>query len=198
MILHQPLKVTLKVGAVLDGLGIPWVVGGSLASSIHGLPRSTQDVDLVAAMSQEHVAPFIEAMEPEFYVSEAAMLDALRARGSFNVIHQDTAMKVDLFMVRADPLSRAQLTRRRFTTLAGAEGAAVPVLSPEDIILQKLLWFQRGQRVSERQWRDVLGVLKVQGDLLDLEYLTAAADMSELRALLDDALAQARAEPSGA
>lgn len=147
-------------------------------------------------MLREHVTPFIEAMELEFYVSEAAMLDALRARGSFNVIHHDTAMKVDLFMVRADPLSRAQLTRRRFAPLAGADGARVPVLSPEDIILQKLLWFQRGQRVSERQWRDVLGVLKVQGDQLDLEYLTAAADMSELRALLDDALAGAQPAPS--
>ena len=99
MILAEPLRVTAVVGAVLDRLEVPWLVGGSLASSIHGIPRATQDADLVADLRLPHLAPFVAAMEQDFYCSDDAVRDAMRRRASFNVIHLATAMKVDIFML---------------------------------------------------------------------------------------------------
>lgn len=138
MILAKPLRVTAVVGALLDQLGVPWLVGGSLASSIHGVPRATQDVDLVADLRLPHLAPFVAAMESDFYCAEVAVRDAIRRRASFNVIHYATAMKVDIFMLKGDALSRAEMDRRVFQVVGDADGARLPVASPEDIILQKL------------------------------------------------------------
>ena len=175
MILAEPLRVTSVVGGILDQLGVPWLVGGSLASSIHGIPRATQDVDLVADLRLPQLAPFVSAMETAFYCAEDAVRDAVRRRASFNVIHYATAMKVDIFMLKGDALSRAEMDRRVFQVVGDADGARLPVASPEDIILQKLDWYRKGDRVSDRQWRDVLGVLKVGGQALDTSYLAEQA-----------------------
>lgn len=188
MILAEPLRVAALVGVVLDRLGVPWLVGGSLASSIHGIPRATQDVDLVADLRLPHLGPFVAAMEQDFYCSEDAVRDAIRRRASFNVIHYDTAMKVDVFTLKGDPLARAEMDRRRLHDLGDASGLRLPLASPEDIILQKLDWYRRGDRVADRQWRDVLGVLKVGGATLDRPYLMEAAERNGLIDLLQEAL----------
>lgn len=188
MILAEPLRVAALVGEVFDRMAVPWLVGGSLASSIHGIPRATQDVDLVADLRLSHLAPFVAAMEQDFYCSEDAVRDAIRRRASFNVIHYDTAMKVDVFTLKGDPLARAEMDRRRLHDLGDASGLRLPLASPEDIILQKLDWYRKGDRVADRQWRDVLGVLKVSGATLDRAYLMEAAERNGLTDLVQEAL----------
>jgi len=188
--LAEPLAVSLKVARILEGLAIPYVVGGSLASSLHGMPRSTHDIDLVADLRAHHVAPLLQALGNDFYVSSEAVADAVRRRGSFNIIDQETILKVDIFVLKEDALSRDEMSRGVVVDLPGDPSATLVIASAEDIVLQKLLWYQLGAGVSERQWLDVLGVLKVQGDRLDLVYLESQAQ----RAGVADLLARARME----
>ena len=190
MPLAEPLAVSLKVARILEGLAIPYVVGGSLASSLHGMPRSTHDIDLVADLRAHHVAPLLQALGNDFYVSSEAVADAVRRRGSFNIIDQETILKVDIFVLKEDALSRDEMSRGVVVDLPGDPSATLVIASAEDIVLQKLLWYQLGAGVSERQWLDVLGVLKVQGDRLDLVYLESQAQ----RAGVADLLARARME----
>jgi hypothetical protein len=137
-VLAEPIQIALKVGATLDHLGIPWIVGGSLASSIHGVPRATQDIDLVAEMRRAHAKPLASALEAEFYVDEDAVLDAVLRRASFNLVHLDTMTKVDVFVPKGDSLSTAQIRRRQFVQVGATAHESLPLLSPEDVILQKL------------------------------------------------------------
>ncbi len=188
--LAEPLVVTLEVGEVLDGLGIPWVVGGSVASSLHGIPRSTQDVDIVVDLEPEHVEPLVRSLEDRFYVDRDAVMGAVRARGSCNLIHLATMTKIDVFAANRDALSRNQLRRRQLQPID--EGAVLPLTSPEDVVLQKLSWFRKGDGTSQRQWTDVLGVLRVRGGDLDMEYLQSTATSEGLGKLLDEAIAEVR------
>ena len=96
------LPVACRVGRTLEGLGVPWLVGGSVASSLQGVPRSTQDVDLVADLRNEHIRQFIEELEPEFYLSEDAIIDAIKRRSCFNIIHFDSTIKIDIFIPGID------------------------------------------------------------------------------------------------
>lgn len=192
-LLAEPLQVALKVGACLDELGIPWIVGGSVASSIHGVPRATQDIDLVAELRRTHAKPLATALEAEFYIDEDAIRDAVLRRASFNLVHLDTMTKVDVFVPKGDPLSAAQIRRRQFIQVGATPEETLPVLSAEDVVLQKLRWYDAGQRISERQWRDVLGVLKVRAGALDECYLRQQATDAGLGELLQQALDDASA-----
>lgn len=189
----EPIQIALKVGGTLDALGIPWIVGGSVASSIHGIPRATQDIDLIAEIRRMHANPLAAALEADFYVDQDAILDAVLRRASFNLVHLDTMTKVDIFVPKGDPLSTAQIRRRQFVPVGATPAESLPVLSAEDVILQKLRWYEAGQRVSERQWRDVLGVLKVRADALDEGYLRQQAADAGLGDLLQQALDDSRA-----
>ncbi len=188
-VLTEPLRLALAVGRELDALQVAWVVGGSVASSIHGLPRSTQDIDLVADLRRVHAGPLSRALEGEFYVDREAIVDACVRRASFNLVHFESATKIDVFLPRGDRLSAAQLERRKLWQVGEAIGEALPVLSAEDVVLQKLRWFSVGGGVSERQWRDVLGVLTVRHGVLDLDYMRGQAGPAGLAELLERALA---------
>jgi hypothetical protein len=190
MELADALAVTLAVAGVLEELKVPYLLGGSLASSLHGIPRSTQDADLVADLQAEHVLPLVAALRPSFYVDEERVADAVRRRGSFNAIHLPTMTKVDIFVLKDDPLSRLEMERCQWIQLPGAEEIQLPVATAEDIILQKLAWFRLGGEVSERQWDDLLGVLKVRKGTLDLPYLERWAAELEVGDLLRRALAE--------
>jgi hypothetical protein len=183
--LGEAFRVSDELAEHFDRLGISYYVGGSLASSLHGFVRSTQDVDFVADMRMEHAVPFVRAVEPRFYVSEDAVRDAIRLRDSFNVIHLELMLKVDVFVLKQHAHSRAEMDRAGPYALKG--GGTLIIASAEDIILEKLDWYRLGGGVSERQWDDVLGVLKVRGPALDRAYL---ARWSSVRGL-EDLLARA-------
>ena len=187
MMLAEPIAVALQVGQALDALGVAWLVGGSVASSLHGIPRATQDIDLVADLDTSHIAPLVDALQAEFYIDADMIRDAIRRRAAFNLIHLATMTKVDIFILGRDLLSTAEMSRRLHIEI-DEQGHHLPLASPEDIILQKLDWYRRGEHISERQWRDVLGVLKVRGQDLDLAYLREQATAAGLAELLDSAL----------
>ncbi|MCB9762366.1 MAG: hypothetical protein H6739_21395 [Alphaproteobacteria bacterium] len=189
MLLAEPIEIALRVGDVLDTLGVPWLVGGSVASSLHGIPRATQDIDLVAQLMRRHVPTLVEALEADFYIDADMIRDAIHRVSSFNIIHLPTMTKVDVFLLRGDRLSQAEMKRRCFHSLGDESGRTLPLASAEDIILQKLDWYRQSGGVSERQWRDVLGVMKIQGEQLDIAYLREQARDAGLEDLLIDALA---------
>ena len=186
--LSEPILVVVRVVQAFDELGIEYVVGGSLASSVYGVPRATQDVDLVADLTLSHADRLKGLLGGEFYVDADMIRDAVRRRGSFNLIHLGTMFKADVFLMRRDDWSREEMKRARLEELDGPDGAVtVRFASPEDTLLHKLVWYRLGDEVSDRQWSDVLGVLKIQGDNLDGEYLDKWARKLDVSDLLDRA-----------
>lgn len=190
--LSEPLVVVAKLARVFDDLQIRYLVGGSVASSLYGIPRATQDVDLVADIKHPHVQPITSALTGEFYVDADMIHEAIQARSSFNVIHLATMFKADVFILKGDSWSREEMTRARAEAFDVPEGkVAVRFASPEDTLLHKLVWYKLGNQISDRQWGDILGVLKVQGDLLDREYLDRWAPVLDVADLLERGRQQA-------
>ena len=187
----ESTRVTLLVTQTLERLGIAYAVGGSLASSLHGVMRSTLDVDIVADMRLEHIQPLVAALSKEFYADDEMMKDAIEHHSSFNLIHHKTAFKVDIFIRKTRAFDQMQLERRRTAVIATDPEESVYVTSPEDVILSKLEWYRMGGEVSDRQWRDTpvgVGVLKTRAGDLDLEYLRKWAIELKVSDLLDRAL----------
>ncbi len=191
MELSEAIDVTLNVAALLDELGIRWLVGGSLASSFHGVPRSTQDVDFVAELQHQHVQPLVDAAGDAFYSDAQMITEAIDRRRSFNLLHLATNFKIDVFVPPHDPLTRTEMDRRQQILVREQPPAQLWVASAEDIILQKLHWFRLGEEVSERQWRDALGVLEVRTDL-DRAYVDEWARRTDLTALWERLKTEAR------
>jgi hypothetical protein len=184
------LDITLFVTGTLERLGIPYLIGGSLASSLHGMPRATQDVDIVVRMSVSDVPAVAGALDQQFYLDEDAMRDAVQQYASFNIIHLGTYFKADIFVAKDDEVSRLQMARSQRFELPGHPRREIVVASPEDGVAQKL-WFSLSVEVAERQWRDAIGVLKVAGPRLDMVYLRRAAALLGVEGLLRRACIEA-------
>jgi hypothetical protein len=188
--MSQPglLDVGLIVAREFDILHVPYLVGGSVASGLHGEPRLTQDVDIAAVMREAHVEPLMKALQGPFYADDYLMRSAIRRRGIFNVIHIRSANKVDVHVLDPDAFQRSQLERAARVRLRIDDVQLVPVASPEDIVLQKLLWYRKSDGALERQLRDIAGVLKVRRERLDLVYMRSWARELDLSELLEEQL----------
>lgn len=188
--MQEAIEVTLRVTGVLERLGVRYVVGGSIASSLHGHTRSTQDVDVVADLQSEHVIPLVSALRSDFYIDEPAVRDAVNRRSTFNAIHLATMFKVDVFVAGRQPSTRLELERSQRYRLDEPQGE-ISVASPEDVVVQKLYWYRLGSHVSERQWLDAMGVVTVNRQRLDVEYMRRIAAELEVMDLLDRMLHEA-------
>lgn len=187
----ESTRITLFVTQTLEQIGIVYAVGGSLASSLHGVMRSTLDVDIVADMRLEHILPLVAALAEEFYTDDEMMREAIKRHSSFNLIHYETAFKVDIFVCKLRPFDQMQLERRRTSVIANDPERSIYVTSPEDTVLAKLEWYRLGGEVSDRQWRDILGVLKTRAGELDLDYLHTWARELKVSDLLERVLQEA-------
>lgn len=184
---EESIAVTLIVTTILEELGVSYLIGGSLASALHGVARSTLDSDLVVDLQVEHIPLLVKRLQEEFYISTEAIFDALQYRSSFNLIHLKTMFKVDIFIPKHRAFDQAQMAHRRAYIVTAEPERSAYIASAEDTILAKLEWYRLGGELSERQWRDILGVARIQGDRLDYDYLQQMAvslDVADLLARL--------------
>ena len=188
---NEPIEVTLIVTGVFERLGVPYLIGGSLASTLYGMVRTTQDSDVIAEMRPEHIQPFVSALEADFYLDREMIAESILRNSSFNILHRDTMFKVDVFIPRPRPFLQSQLARARRQTFSLGTEVSAKFASPEDTILSKMEWYRMGGDGSERQWRDILGVLKTMAGDLDLEYLRHWARELKISDLLERALSKA-------
>jgi hypothetical protein len=192
---RQDIEVLKNFFDILKQLDIAYAIGGSVASSIYGKVRFTQDVDITVEPFEDRAEKLFNLLKSQYYVSKQAMQEALSRHGSFNIIHLESALKIDVF-VRGDTAFEKQLlSRAKAIKLSDSLKESFAVVSPEDIILLKLQWYQNGGQVSDRQWRDVLGVLAIRSTELDFEYLTMWSGMLGVNELLDKAVSESESGP---
>jgi hypothetical protein len=180
--LPEQITVTLLVADALEALDVPY------ASAFHGVMRATMDVDLVADLGQQDVAPLVQSLGDAFYADAEMIREAIVRQSSFNLIHLESMFKVDVFVARPRDFDRAQLARRQPHLLSEDPQSRAYIASAEDTVLAKLEWYRAGNEASAHQWRDVQGVLRVQGQRLDLAYMRRMATGLGVQDLLERAL----------
>jgi len=185
------IEITRKVVKIFEELKIAYHIGGSLASSAFGIPRATLDVDLVAEITPKHAPVILQLLMEEFYVDPDVILEAIEGQSSFNIIHLDTMFKVDIFIPKNRPFDRQAFSRRVQKLFSEDSTQKLIFATPEDIVLHKLEWYEAGGKISDRQWNDIIGVLRVQGEQLDFPYLKKWAEELGVSSLLKKAIGEA-------
>lgn len=180
------LDVALRVATALEGLGCAYFIGGSIASSLQGEPRATNDIDFVVTLSPRQVRAFADALGPDFEVDVDMLRDALLRGSCANIFYLPLVTKVDLFALGPSRYDESEFARRQPIAIR-ASGETLYIKAPEDTVLRKLLWFQAGGEVSEKQWRDIIEVLRVSGPQMDRAYLQHWAQALRIPHLLDRA-----------
>jgi hypothetical protein len=178
----DPIGVALHITRLLDNLGIANTIGGSIAASFAGEPRASLDIDIVAALEEQRLRELVAALETDFYVDEDALRRAIRAKSSANLVHHATQLKVEIFIAGGTPLDTQQLSRRQRVDVGG--GRILHIHPPEDILLQKVRWYRDDREISDRQLRDILGIVRTQGARLDRGYLQRNAAVLGVQDLL--------------
>ena len=181
----------LPVTELFNRLEVAYFIVGSIASSAYSLPRTTYDVDIVAGLKFEHINGFVVTLEADYYIDRGTIVDAIARSSSFNLTHQATGINIDIFVPADRPFDRIQFVRARGHILPGAD-SPVNLASPEDILLNKLVWYELGNRVSDQQWRDVQALLRVQDEALDRDYLRQWAGELQISQLLEAAFRDER------
>lgn len=167
--------------------GIRFTLGGSLASAFHGIPRSTNHIDIVADIQEEHISQLVSQLESAFYADPETMREALRRGRSFNVIHFATGDKIDIVPVAGNRHAEIEIERSQVQDVPVNEELSIrcPVATAEDTILAKLVWYRLGGEQSDRQWNDVRGIRAVQGEALDRAYMQQWARQLKVDDLLE-------------
>jgi hypothetical protein len=164
--------VALKaVAAVLETNKLPYMLGGSFASSFYGIPRATFDADLVVQMLPAGAGRLYSSLKDSFYADQDEIAEAAEKGVSFNLVHLETAFKIDIFPLKNTEYDMQAFSRRRKQPMTPAGDEVIWLQSPEDLIISKLLWHQLGGESSAKQPADIAGVLKTQADALDIMYL---------------------------
>ena len=186
--------VLKQLADVLDGLKIDYAIGGSIASSLYGKVRFTQDADITVVPLGDKAEQLYNVLKEHFYISKDAMYQAISNRSSFNIIHLRSAFKIDIFIRKDDDFHRQLFLRRRKVKLDESIEHLFDIVSAEDIILLKLQWYQSAGCMSERQWSDVLGVLAVQSQALDMKYLRSCSEKLGLSDILQKAISESQTQ----
>jgi hypothetical protein len=186
------LSALESVVKAFEKSGIAYYISGSVASSVYGIARATLDVDLVADITYGQVNTLVQLLKSDYYIDEEMISDAIRNQASFNLIHFKTMLKIDVFILKNTTYDRLAFQRKRKDTIDTEGEQEFHIASAEDIILNKLQWYIMGGKVSERQWMDILGVLKVQGNLIDFNYLQHWAEELKMTELLNEAIESAK------
>jgi hypothetical protein len=177
-----------KLRAALEAAGIPYFVTGSFASSAHGVPRATNDIDIVISPTREQLNALIAEFSPsDFATNGEEVNEAFRYRSSFNIIDQVTFWKVDFILRQYTPFDASRFARREVVDIAGVR---LQTASAEDILITKLWWAKLGP--SERQINDAAGIIRVQGSELDLEYVEKWVAVLELDDQWEMAISRSR------
>ncbi len=180
---EDPLDIAALVGRALDASGVPYYLTGSIAAGVLGQPRFTRDIDFVVSLRKEKLDPLARALGADFDVDQEALLEAVRRRSSWNIFHLPTMTRIDLFVLKDDAYETEKLARRRPMNLG--KGRSLDVLTAEDAILSKLLWFKSGAESDGKQLQDVIDVMRVQAGQLDDSYLDAWASKLAVGRLLE-------------
>ena len=190
--MSTPRGAFARLLEVLDRMEIRYEVGGSVASSAHGIPRSTLALDLVVDLAADQIEEFAAALQPEFYADATLIRESFLQGRAANLIHMGTGWKFDLFPLRGDEYSRVEFSRRVWREVSpdGIGRVECAVASPEDTVLRKLQWYRAGNETSERQWNDLRGVLRACGSSLDLVYMRRWAGETGIADLLEKLLAE--------
>lgn len=190
--MSTPAEAFARLLEVLDRMEIAYEVGGSVASSAHGIPRTTLDIDLVVDLKRDLIDAFAAELHPDFYADAAMIREAFASGRAANLIHLGTAWKFDLFPLQKDEYSRTEFARRSFREVRpdGGEAIECAVASAEDTVLRKLERYRAGGETSERQWNDLRGVCRAAGRQVDVHYLRRWASHLRVDDLLEAMLAE--------
>jgi hypothetical protein len=192
----DPLALALRLGATLDAQAIPYLIVGSVAAIVHGEYRSTRDIDVVLKLAPGDVLCLVDGLREDFTFLPSDISDALnrlpaaradwQQRASFCAYHKTTGFQIDVYLSSGRPFEVAQFQRMQQVDIPGELGGALRVASAEDTVLAKIEWYKLSP--SDRQWRDVQAILRVQGDLIDSTYLRHWAGELDIVVLLEAAL----------
>jgi hypothetical protein len=185
--IQDSISLAIQLQAIFTDLEIPHYITGGVAAATYGEPRTTRDLDIVIALSLNQLDPMVQRLENEgFYVPGVEDIRSGQLK-TLGITHQETIARADLMLAGTGAFDQAQFNRRRVIEIPSR--GTLYLASPEDIILNKLRWGEQSQ--SEKQWRDVLGILKVQGQTLDFNYLAQQAEVLKLTSMLIQAMTEA-------
>jgi hypothetical protein len=191
MWVQDPGAIAQLLHPIFEQFNVPYYITGGVAAILYGEPRTTRNLDVVINLQREQLALLVTALETSgFYCPPGAVAELQAGQGqTLSVTHISMVLNADLILNADTPFDRSKIERRRLESFGETDNQQFWVASPEDLVLAKLLWRQRSQ--LEEQWRDVLGVLKIQGETLDFGYLFRWAAALSLTEVMSQALVAA-------